>query len=128
MKDRVEVSHHDKGYLDLIFDIAQLGEERLEVHTVFKRCSGGTLDDRAVGQRVAERDSDLDEVDTTTLHGENDIGCAVEGRTACAEIKRQEFLVFGLLCKEFIDLICHNSKMYLILQYLLFRVLFRSES
>ena len=77
MQNRVEVSHKNKGYLNLIFYLAQLGKEGLEVHTVLQGLSGGTLNYWTIGQGIAEGDADFDHGDATALHGEDDIGCAL---------------------------------------------------
>ena len=122
VEDGIEIAHEDEGNLCLVLDGFQLGEEFGEGHAVFEGLSGGTLDDGAVGQGVAEWDADLDEVDAAALHGEDDVGGAFECGAASTEVERKEFFVFWLLGKELIDLICHNSKTFLILICLLFPV------
>ena len=78
--------------MNLGLDGFQLVEEQLKAHAVMERLGGCGLNDGTVGQRVAEGDADLDEVDAAALHGQDDIGSAVEGRTACTEVEGEEFL------------------------------------
>ena len=86
MQDRVQVAHEYQGYLHLVFDGLQLREKQLHTHAVLQGLGGSTLDDGTVSQRVAERNAHLNHGNTTTLKGQNDVGCAVEGGTSGTEI------------------------------------------
>ena len=115
MEDGIEIAHEDEGNLYLVLNGLQLCEEFGKGHTVFEGLSGCTLDDGAVGQRVAEGDTNLDEIDASFLHRQDNVACAFEGRTTSTEIERKKLFVLGLLSKELINLVCHNSKTFLIL-------------
>jgi len=93
VQDGVEVAHQDEGDGDLVLDGLQLGEEELEGHAVLQGLGGSGLDDGAIGQRVAEGNADLDEIDAAALHREDDVSGAIEGRGAGTEIEGEEFLV-----------------------------------
>ena len=107
MEDGIEVAHEDERCLYLPFDGLQLREERFEVHTVREGFRGGTLNDGTVGQRVAEGNADLDAIDASTLHREDDVGRAVEGGSSGAEVEREELAV-ATVGEELVDLI-HND-------------------
>ena len=96
MKDGVEIAHQHEGDRNLILDGSQLTEELLQGHAVAESLGGSTLDDGAVGEGIAEGDAHLDHGNATTLHGEDDVGCAVERRTASTEIERQELPVLAI--------------------------------
>ena len=96
VQDGVQIAHQDKWNLHLILDGLQLGEECLQVHAVLQGLGGSTLDDGTVGQRVAEGDAHLNHGDAPTLHGQDHVGGAFEGRTASTEIERKEFLSLRL--------------------------------
>ena len=106
MQNGVEIAHEYQRNLYLVFDSGQLGKEGLEVHAVLEGLSSGTLDDRTIGQRIAERNTNFNHGDAATLHGKNHVGSAFECRTACAEIERQELTVLAV-CEKLIDLVCH---------------------
>ena len=98
-------STHDWD-LHLVLDGYKLREERLEVHAVLQGLRSGALDDRTVGQGVAEGDAHLDHRNASTLHGEDDVGRTLERRTACTEIEAQQFAVASV-GKKGIDFIDH---------------------
>ena len=108
MEDGVEVAHEDERYFYLTLDGLQLCEESLEVHAVLEGLRGSTLNDGAVGQRVAEWDADFDAVDTSALHREDDVGCAVEGGRSGAEVER-EVLAIAAVGEEGVNLIGHTD-------------------
>ena len=104
MQDGVEITHEDQRYLYLILDGLQLVEKELHAHTVFQCLCGSTLDDRTVGEWVAEGDTHFNHGNTATLHRENNIGSAIEGGTAGTEIKGQEFFVASV-GEELVDFV-----------------------
>ena len=77
MQDGVQIAHQHQGYGYLILDGLQLREEFAEAHTVLQGLSGGTLDDRSVGQWVAEGNTYFHHGNAFALHGEDHIGSAL---------------------------------------------------
>jgi hypothetical protein len=69
---------------------------------------GSTLDDGAVGERVAEGNAHFNHGDTSFLHGEDDIGSAFERGATSTEIKGKEFLIL-VIREELIDFIHNDS-------------------
>ena len=118
MQNRVQIAHQYQWNLHLILDGFQLTEKDMQVHTVFQGLGGGSLNNRTVGQRIAERNANFNHGNTTTLHGENHIACALECGAACAKVQRQEFLVLTV-CEKLIDLI----HLVTFLHYLIFTFL-----
>ena len=93
VQDGVEVAHEDERHGDFRLDGVQLLEETLEAHAVAQRLGGCRLDDGTVGQGVAEGDAYFDEVDASALHGDDDVGGAVEGWRTGTEIEGEQFAV-----------------------------------
>jgi len=87
VENGIEIAHEDDGDVHVVLDGLQLGEKFGKRHTIFEGLSGGALDNGTIGQRVAEGDADLDEIDAATLHGEDDVTCAFECGTASTEIE-----------------------------------------
>jgi hypothetical protein len=75
------------------FDGFQLLEKPTECHAVLECLCGSGLYYGTVGQRVAERDTYLNKVDASFLHGQYDIGGAIEGGTACTEVEAEKFAI-----------------------------------
>ena len=89
VEDGVEVAHENQGDVDVDLDGFQLVEELGKGHAVLEGLRGGCLDDGAVGEGVAEGDADLDEVNASFLHRQDDVTGAVEGGTAGAEVEAE---------------------------------------
>lgn len=53
---------------------------------------GGILDDNAVGHGVTERNSDFNHADSVSFEGTDNVGCTVEGGTACTKVNGQQIL------------------------------------
>ena len=93
--------------MHLLLHFAQLDEEFAERHAITQRLRGSRLDDGSVGKRVAEGDSHFHEIDSLSLHGENNVAGALEGWCPSAEIKAEQ-LLFAATGKHFIDFVgCH---------------------
>ena len=92
VQDGVQIAHQDEWDVHLVLDGLELLQQQAHRHAVAECLGGGGLDDGTVGQRVAEGDADLNEVDATALHGQDDVGRAVEGWTASTEVEGEEFL------------------------------------
>ena len=93
MEDGIEIAHEDERYMHLILDSTELLEEEGERHPIFQCLGGGTLNDGTIGEGVAERDADFNEVDAPALKSEDDISSAVEGGAAGTEVYGEEFTV-----------------------------------
>ena len=104
MENGVEIAHQDERHADLFLDGVQLSKEFAQRHAVVQSFCGSRLNHGAVGQRVAERDADFDEIDAATLHRENDVGRAVKFGRSGAEIKAQQFAL-AFLGKYFVNLV-----------------------
>ena len=90
MHDDVEIAHHDERNLNFVLDASQLFEKMRQRLAVLKRHRSGTLNDRTVGQWVAERDAHLYHINSTTFEGLNHIGCTLQSGAACTEIEREQ--------------------------------------
>ena len=77
-------------------DIPKLLEYVLQRDAIAQGCGTCTLNDRAVGERVAEGYSHLYHVYTPALQRQYHVGSTVKGWTACTEIYREQLAVATL--------------------------------
>ena len=99
LHDGVEIAHENERDVYLVFDCGQLLKKQPQCHTVLERTRGSILNDRPVGHGVTERDAYFDHGDASPLHGQDDVGCAIEGRGSGTEIEGEQFLLTTIIEK-----------------------------
>lgn len=71
---------------------------------------GGILDDNAVGHGVTERNSDFNHADSVSFEGTDNVGCTVEGGTACTKVNGQQIL--GAVLEKLVNAVQHTISIY----------------
>ena len=110
LHDGIEVPHKDEGDADIATDVAQLFEKQAEGHAVVQGAGGGILDDNAVGHGVTERNSDFNHADSVSFEGTDNVGCTVEGGTACTKVNGQQIL--GAVLEKLVNAVQHTISIY----------------
>ena len=110
LHDGIEVSHKDKRDADIATDVAQLFEKQAEGHAVVQGAGGGVLNDNAVGHGVTERNSDFNHADSVSFEGTDNVGCTVEGGTACTKVNGQQIL--GAVLEKLVNAVQHTISIY----------------
>ena len=94
-------------------------EKQTEGHAVVQGAGGGILDDNAVGHGVTERNSDFNHADSVSFEGTDNVGCTVEGGTACTKVNGQQIL--GAVLEKLVNAVQHTIFIYYFtIYYLLF--------
>ena len=127
LHDGIEVPHKDEGDADIATDVAQLFEKQAEGHAVVQGAGGGVLNDNAVGHGVTERNSDFNHADSVSFEGTDNVGCTVEGGTACTKVNGQQIL--GAVLEKLVNAVQHTIFIYYFtIYYLLFTIWLRNNA
>ena len=69
VKNWVEIAHENHGNLNFRSEILEFVKNPLQAHSLFQRLRGSMLNDRSVGERVAERNAHFHHVNSLLLQG-----------------------------------------------------------